>query len=81
MGLGSTARPSLAHRWNSNRELLNLTVLISPYEKQKIQYMKSKNLIVAFSSGVHLAGVSHSEHWGITPPLKSTTPFFLSTPP
>ena len=48
MGLGPTARPSLAHWRNSNRELLNPTVLISPYEKEKVQYMKSKNLIVVF---------------------------------
>ena len=32
-GLGPTARPSLVHQRNSNRERLNPTVLISPYEK------------------------------------------------
>ena len=56
MGLGLTAWPSLAHRQNSNRELLNPTVLISHMKNTKIQYMKSKNPIVVFSSGVYLAG-------------------------
>ena len=33
MGLGPTSQPSLVLRRNSNRELLNPTVLIPPYEK------------------------------------------------
>ena len=33
MRLSPTAQPNLAHWWNSNREPLNPTVVISPYEK------------------------------------------------
>ena len=43
--------------------------------------MKSRNLIVVFSSRVHLAGEFHSEHWGITPPPQKYHPIFLVNPP
>ena len=56
MWLGPSSRCSLAHRRCSNQKLLNPTVLISPYQKQEIQFMKSKSLIVVFLSGVYLAG-------------------------
>ena len=36
--------------------------------------MKSKNFIVVFSSGVFLAGNSHSGHWGINSPPSKTPP-------
>ena len=80
MGLGPTARPSLVHQWNSNRELWNPTVLISPYEKLKIQYMKSKGLIAFFSSGVYLAGNSYAPKivYLPPPPLSAGGPVFAS---
>ena len=78
MGLGPTARSSLTHPWNSNQELLNPTVLISPWKTYKIQYMKSKNLIVAFSSGVYLAGNSNAPKIVClpSPPLSARDPVF-----
>ena len=80
MGLGPTARPSLAHSQNSNQGLLNPTVLISPYGKQKIQYMKSKKLIVVFSSGVYLAGNPNAPKkvYLPLPPVSVRGPVFAS---